>query len=203
MSRYRKYGTSNKFSEEHRLHLPGNCYMTDIDGLYVDIKTNKLKVILEDKHKFENESFYNPIKSDSWQRKSLLNFCIKTNTYLVLNEISSDSWYYVNYDNIIANKIDTNIYLSNPNIKLQLEKYKFYKTENKLYIEIRNNNIVAIMYLKDEIESSVIEQFSKYYDTFEIDIQGDKIQITNDKKKSYTINSPDDWKIVYDKLHIK
>ena len=184
------YRISNKFSEEHRIYLPDNCLLSDIDLIYT--QENEIKTIVEDKYIFKNQlnDILNP---NYWQRKGLLNFTNTLNCSLILNEQSTDKWIYVKKDNSQVN-VDTN-YINN-----KLNTFKKHNTEEKLYIEIRYNKVISVMYI-NELDPILIDILSKKFRLFKININ-DNITISELNGQTLNINSPEDWKKVYSEFKL-
>lgn len=188
-SKQRMYGKSNEFSEGHRKYLPSNCYMVDLDAVYLD-KDGSIKYVVEDKFYFANEISEKIDDPRSWQRKALYYFCETIGAELILNEKSIDLWL----------QVEGNI--NKPFDKNELQNYTYIKTDNEIYLEIRNRKeqelkTIAIMYLIDT-DLNIINFLRKFYKIFEVKIKNvDKIEIKNQKSSIFYINKPEDWLTKY------
>ena len=199
----RKWGKSNVFSEGHR-SLSRSNYMLDIDCLYYDNANRKIVVILEDKYKFSGLINSNLLDKGNFQRKMLNQFCKIIDASLVFKETSTDSYYYVKNSDVIKHN----------GIKESLSKYHLIDTENKLYVEMPNAKLSAVMYIDDGTFPLYIAQIlSETFKTYRVRINdGIKIKavdyvtienaetILDSREPEYIINNEDDWKNVYSKI---
>lgn len=206
----RLYNNVNLFSDGH-YSLPYWCFMMDIDKLYLDT-SNNIVCVLEDKYNFKSKNLGNILakptdrnysidyknnKKGYDKRTCLLDFCETTKTSLILYEEMSNTWVYVdNNDNFHFNYINNKY-----KIEDRLAQYRLLDSANKIYIERRRKKNVAIMYLKNQIEPSIITQLSNFYKTYEVEIQGEIIYIS-DKDEKYKIETTSDWVDVYKKLNL-
>ncbi len=180
------YGTSHIFSEEHRSMLPKNCYMVDVDALYT--LNNKIYIVLEDKYKFESKmSKYQIIDKRSWQRQVLKKLSEKIDAFFVILEEKSKTYLRVNEN-------DEDIPTKLPNNRKDLVEHN---TANKLYLEIRSYRgqlvIKSIMYLKNGIESYLVDELKQHYRTIEVDIfDPNFIKMTENDNRQYKIIAGDE-----------
>ena len=202
----RKWGKSNEFSEGHR-SLPRNNYMLDIDGLYWDNENKKIIVILEDKYKFSGLVNSNLLDKGNFQRKMLNQLCEKIGATLVFKEESTESYYYVKNNNVIKHD----------GIKKSLSKYNLIDTENKLYVEMPNTKLSAVMYIDDGTFPLYIAQIlSEKFKTYRVRINNGIVKIKavdyvtiemgetilDSSEPEYIINNKSEWYDVYNELNL-
>ena len=92
----RRYGRSNLFSESHRVCLPSNYCLFDIDGILLD-EDNDPKFLYEEKYKMDTidrgnfiDTFY---RSTNVQASYLRHLSQKVRIYI--KEEITDKWWYV------------------------------------------------------------------------------------------------------------
>lgn len=121
MVRKRNWGQSNKFSEGHRTHLPGNFCLWDIDGLFLDEKS-RIKGICERKYKMESKERGDFIKTFHSQKNLQANFLKEVSKIVPvwINEESTYKWWYLENKNLE----ETN----NPEMDIM-------NTQDRIYVE--------------------------------------------------------------------
>ena len=97
MSTNRIWGKSNLFSEGHRINLPNNFCLFDIDGILLDNERNP-KFIYEGKYKMVSKSkgdfidtFYQPTN-----RQAAFLRIISEKIGVYIHEETTNSWWFVN-----------------------------------------------------------------------------------------------------------
>ena len=187
----------NLFQIGHRSpNLPEKCYMTDIDALYYEYDDKhepNLTCIVENKG-YKSNDVVNFKNIRSYQRKALLDFSknvcnksIKLGSSLILLDKGESFEIYANENKEIE--------YPQPNT------FKYYDIRDNVYLEIRDDKIVGVMYLKNPLgfnNTSVIKDLIKrafqHYNIFEVDINEDRITITDTKNnKNVVIQEPTDW----------
>lgn len=101
MVRKRNWGQSNKFSEGHRTHLPGNFCLWDIDGLFLGEK-NQIEGIYEGKYKMESKDRGNFIETFYSGKNLQANFLqeISKKIPVWISEESTYKWWYLENGNL-------------------------------------------------------------------------------------------------------
>jgi hypothetical protein len=101
MVRKRNWGQSNKFSEGHRAHLPGNFCLWDIDGLFLGEK-NQIEGIYEGKYKMESKDRGNFIETFYSGKNPQANFLqeISKKIPVWISEESTYKWWYLENGNL-------------------------------------------------------------------------------------------------------
>lgn len=129
----RKYEGGNLFSNNHRFpNLPKSCPMIDIDN--IGIKDDNIVAIIENKYIFKS-SFGNPITDYSWQKSQFLNICDQISIDLIYHETSTNL-----VKKIISNTDSIDYDLNS------FEEIESVDTADRIYVEIRYNKPIAIMY---------------------------------------------------------
>lgn len=152
MSISRIWGKSNLFSEGHRINLPNNFCLFDIDGILLDNERNpkfiyegKYKRVLKSKGDFI-DTFYQPTN-----RQAAFLRIISEKIGVYIHEETTNSWWFVNDRTLEECK--------NPN----LDKIK---TADRVYIEdIVNGNSHSIsgVFVRTEGEKpSEMEQYGQF-----------------------------------------
>jgi hypothetical protein len=117
----RNWGVSNTFSEGHRINLPGNFCLWDIDGLYIG-DSGKIESIYEGKFKMDSKDRGNFIETFYSGKNSQANFLQKISDLIPvwICEESTNKWWS----------------LTNKNLRESLDpKKNIINTQDRIYVE--------------------------------------------------------------------
>lgn len=152
MVRKRNWGQSNKFSEGHRTHLPGNFCLWDIDGLFIGEK-NQIEGIYEGKYKMESKDRGNFIESFYSGKNLQANFLqeISKKIPVWISEESTYKWWYLENGNLTP--------AENP-------RKDIINTQDRIYVEdilstYGSHKFSGVFYRTEGEKSSVQELFSE------------------------------------------
>jgi len=121
MAKFLKWGESNLFSESHRICLPSNYCLFDVDGILLDSDLNP-KFLYEEKYKMfskDKGDFIKTFYSSSNAQASYLRY-MSQKIGVYIHETTTNKWWYVDKGTLE----ETN----NPN----LDKAK---TANRIYVQ--------------------------------------------------------------------
>jgi hypothetical protein len=121
MANFLKWGESNLFSESHRVCLPSNYCLFDVDGILLDSEMNP-KFLYEEKYKMVSKDkgdFIKTFYSSSNAQASYLRY-MSQSIVVYIHETTTNKWWYVDKGTLE----ETN----NPN----LDKVK---TANRVYVQ--------------------------------------------------------------------
>ena len=153
MVRKRNWGRSNKFSEGHRTHLPGNFCLWDIDGIFLGEK-NQIEGIYEGKYKMESKDRGDFIKTFHSEKNLQANFLKEVSKIVPvwINEESTYKWWHLENGNLKE--------VENPCMDIM-------NTQDRIYVEDiityprESHKFSGVFYRTEGEKSSIQELFSE------------------------------------------